>query len=182
MARSALIHQYLSELQTYLSRASQMRAEEIVQEIESHIFDMLALCPSQDEAAISAVLSRLGTPRELAAGYLEHLTLGMPPPQGLKPLSRVRRGVSQSLYWLFCCLGYGSAVLLLALALAKLCLPQSVGIWLSEHGNSLVIAFSAAAPQAHALGTGWFLLLTALSGGGLWYLTRRISAVLRLFV
>ena len=39
MARSELIYDYLSDLEIYLSRVSEAQAQEVVQEIETHIFD-----------------------------------------------------------------------------------------------------------------------------------------------
>ena len=110
MARSELVHQYLSDLEQYLSRLSEARAQEIVQEIESHIYDAMEVRSAADEGGPEAILGRLGTPRELAAGYIDHLNTGVAPPRGLKPLSRVRKGISKGLYYLVCCLGYGTAI------------------------------------------------------------------------
>ena len=91
MARSELIHNYLAELQIYLSRVSEVQAQEVVQEIESHIYDALAMQQGADDSAVEAILVRLGTARELAAGYIDHITIGVAPPKGRgRPKGRLR--------------------------------------------------------------------------------------------
>lgn len=180
MARSELIHNYLAELQIYLSRVSEVQAQDVVQEIESHIYDALAMQQGAEDSAIEAILARLGTARDLAAGYIEHISLGVAPPKGLKPLSRVRKGVSRSLYSLICVLGYVSGAALLLVALLKLLQPSSVGVWVAEHGNSVVIAFSQLEPQAREIPALWLILVAALSGAGLLYLTRQIARILKM--
>jgi len=180
MARSELIHKYLSELQIYLSRVSEARAQEVVQEIESHIYDTLALQQPPEEGSIEIILGRLGTPRELAAGYIDHITIGVAPPKGLKPLSRVKKGISKSLYYLVCCLGYGSGSSLLVVALIKLLYPSGFGIWISEQGNSVVVYFSQMDLQANEIPAVWLIPLAAVSGAGLLYLTRQIARILKM--
>lgn len=180
MARSELIHNYLAELQIYLSRVSEMQAQEVVQEIESHIYDALAMQQESKADSVEAILGRLGTARELAAGYIDHLTIGMPPPKGLKPLSRVKKGISKSLYYLICILGYGCGTALLLVALLKLLLPSGFGVWIAEHGNSVVLAFSQLEPQANEIPALWLIPVVALTGAGLLYLTRQIARILKM--
>ena len=182
MARSELVHQYLSDLERYLSRLSEARAQEIVQEIESHIYDAIELQVAAGEGGAEAILGRLGTPRELAAGYIDHVTTGVAPPRGLKPLSRVRKGMSRGLYYLVCCLGYGTAVALLAAAALKLVSPASLGVWVAEHGNSVVVSFSQLDPQANELPAAWLVPIAVLAGAGLLYLTRRVASILKMHV
>jgi len=182
MARSELVHKYLSELEIYLSRVSEARAQEVVQEIESHIYDTLASQQESSEGAVEAILGRLGTPRELAAGYIEHITIGVAPPKGLKPLSRVKKGISKSLYYLACCLGYGSGIGLLAVALLKLFIPSSFGVWVVEHGNSVVVSFSQADYQASEISAVWLIPLSVLTGAGLLYLTTQIARILKMHI
>lgn len=180
MARSELIHNYLAELQIYLSRISEVQAQEVVQEIESHIYDALAMQQESAENSVEAVLARLGTARELAAGYIDHITIGVAPPKGLKPLSRLRKGISKSLYFLVCSLGYGVGAALLLLALLKLALPSSFGVWVAEHGNSIVLAFSQLEPQANELQAMWLIPIASLGGAGLLYITRQIERILKM--
>ncbi|MGQ4661459.1 HAAS signaling domain-containing protein [Lysobacter sp. F6437] len=183
MARSEVVHQYLSDLERYLSRLSEARAQEIVQEIESHIYDAMELLqPAAGEGGAEAILGRLGTPRELAAGYIDHLNTGVAPPRGLKPLSRVRKGISKSFYYLVCCLGYGTAIALLAAAALKLLSPASLGVWVAEHGNSVVVSFSQHDPRASELPAAWLVPLAALAGAGLLYLTHRVARILKMHV
>lgn len=180
MARSELIHNYLAELQIYLSRINQLQAQDVVQEIESHIYDTLAMQQGAEDSAVEAILARLGTARELASGYIEHITIGVAPPKGLKPLSRIRKGISKSLYSLICILGYGSGAALLLVALLKLLLPSDFGVWVAEHGNSVVIAFSQLEPQASEIPALWLIPVAALGGTGLLYLTHQITRILKM--
>jgi uncharacterized membrane protein len=180
MARSDLIHNYLSELEIYLSRVSEARAQEVVQEIESHIYDSLAAEPQ--EGAVEAILGRLGTARELAAGYVDHITIGVAPPKGLKPLSRIKKGVSKSLYYLVGWLGYSAGLTLIFLAVLKLVSPSSFGVWIAEHGNSVVISFSQTDLQANELSALWLIPAAAFSGSGLLYLTRQICRILKMHI
>ena len=180
MARSELIHNYLAELQIYLSRVSEVQAQEVVQEIESHIYDTLAMQSGAEDSAVETILARLGTARELAAGYIDHITIGVAPPKGLRPLSRVRKGISKSLYYLICILGYGIGAALLLVSLLKLMLPSSFGVWVAEHGNSVVIAFSQLEPHAREIPALWLIPVASLCGAGLLYLTRQIARILKM--
>jgi uncharacterized membrane protein len=180
MARSELIHNYLAELQIYLSRVSEVQAQEVVQEIESHIYDALAMQQGAEDSAVEDILVRLGTARELAAGYIDHITIGVAPPKGLKPLSRVRKGISKGFYYLICLLGYAGGATLLLLAILKLLLPSSFGVWITEYGNSVVIAFSQLEPQANEIPALWLIPVAAMSGTGLLYLTRQIARILKM--
>lgn len=182
MARSDLIHRYLSDLETYLSRVSEARAQEVVQEIESHIYDTLALQQEPEANAIEAILGRLGTPRELAAAYIEHITIGVAPPKGLKPLSRIKEGVSKSFYYVICALGYGTGAVLLLLAVMKLLMPSALGVWVAEHGNSIVISFSQTSLQASEIPGMWLIPLSASAGVTLLYLTNTITRILRRYI
>jgi uncharacterized membrane protein len=180
MARSELIHKYLSDLETSLSRVSQARAQEVVQEIESHIYDALAMQDESGESGVEAILGRLGTPRELAAAYIDHITIGAAPPKGFKPLSRVTKGISKGLYWMICGLGYGAGFALVALALLMALMPGTIGVWVSEHGNSVVISFRELAPHGRALSALWLVPSSIALGGALLYLTARVARILKL--
>ncbi len=119
MARSELIHNYLAELQIYLSRVSEVQAQEVVQEIESHIYDTLAMQPGAE---------RLG--RRSYSGSTWHSTrtgcwLHRPhhyrrcTTQRTKTTVPGKKGISSSLYYLICILGYGSGAALVLVALTQ---------------------------------------------------------------
>lgn len=182
MARSELIHTYLTELQMCLSRVSKIQAQEIVQEIESHIYDTLALQADCGEQTAETILARLGTARELAAGYISHITIGVAPPKGLKPLSRVTKSITKSLYYMACLSGYGAGAVLLSLTLLKLLFPSRFGLWIAEHGNSVIIAFNQLEPQATPISAIWLIPAASLIGTGLLYLTYKISRVLKMHI
>lgn len=180
MARSELIYDYLSHLEIYLSRVSEAQAKEVVQEIESHIFDSLSLHEGPEAEAVTTILGRLGTPRELAAGYIEHLTIGTQPPKGLKRLSNVKRHIGKGMYYLICALGYFSGILSVFAALAKLVSPDSFNVWIAEHGNSIVLSFSQTSYEAEKLPALWFIPCAGLFGILVVYLTSRIARVLQM--
>ncbi|MEW5249889.1 HAAS signaling domain-containing protein [Microbulbifer sp. 2201CG32-9] len=182
MARNKLIHDYLSELEIYLSRISEIQALEVVREIESHIYDSLDLQEKSDNTEIELILARLGTPRDLAAGYIEHVTTGAAPPKGLKPLSGIRKGISKSIYYLIVSVGFGISIALITAAMVKLISPSIFSVWIAEHGNSLIISFSQADQSAQDLGTVWVTSTAILIGFSTFYLTSRISRILKMHI
>lgn len=180
MARSELIYNYLSDLEVYLSRVSEVQAKEVVKEIESHIFDSLPLQPEPEDEAIRIILGRLGTPRELAAGYIEHLTDGAEPPKGLKRLARVKKQVGWSMYLLICFMGYLTGSLSLAIAIIKLVNPTSFNVWIAEHGDSIILSTSQANLESQHISVFMLIPIAVSIGVATIYLTFRISRVLKL--
>ncbi|MFS1524041.1 HAAS signaling domain-containing protein [Microbulbifer sp. 2304DJ12-6] len=179
MARSKLIHNYLSELEIYLSRISEVQALEVVQEIESHIYEALSLRESSENTEIKSILAKLGTPRELAAGYIEHITIGVAPPKGLKPLLKFKKGVSRSFYYLVYTIGFGIGFILVVSAMLKIITPSLFGVWYAEHGNSLVVSFNQSDYSAQEIPAIWLALISAMIGTGILYLTYKICRILK---
>ncbi len=132
------IHQYLQELALYLARLPVAEASEVLQEIESHLFDVLEQQGDSPEQ-VAAVLRGFGEPRQLAAQYVAHLTTGAPPPAGFRAIARVRRTVSQGLYLMMATLGFSVTLALAFIAGAKLVLPAPVGLWSVADGNAFAL-------------------------------------------
>ena len=92
MDQRQMINQYLNTLQRYLARLSPAEATEVIQEIESHIFDLIEQHQANGQTAdAAAILQGFGEPRQLAAQYVAHLTTGAPPPRGFKAIVQVKK-------------------------------------------------------------------------------------------
>ena len=180
MARNELIHTYLSELEMYLSRVNKAQAQEIVKEIESHIYDSITIEHTETSTDTESVLNRLGTPKQLADGYIEHISIGVAPPKGLKPVSKITMG--KSLYYLTVTFGVGLALALISTALAKLIIPSQFGVWIAEHGNSIIISFDQLNHQSNEVPATWLVPISLFSGLAILYLTKRLTQVLKVFV
>ena len=181
MQHQELIRQYLQQLNMYLARLTPVEAQEVIREIESHIFDAL----EQQEAAgqqpdARAILQGFGEPRALAALYVNHLTIGTPLPTGFRAMQKIKRGVSTGLYLTMAIFGFSIALTLLFIAGAKLLIPQSVGVWSDNAGQSIVIGFLAAPlpPGKEILGYALIPVATVLALLII-SLTRRVLQVLK---
>ena len=181
MEQRDLIHQYLQELNRYLARLSKAEAQEVIREIESHIFDAI----EQGEAAGQAVdattiLTGFGQPRELAAQYVAHITTGAPPPTGFKAIQKMKQGVTIGLYYSMALFGFSIAASLMALVIAELVAPELVGIWSAANGNSFAIGFASPSlpPEQEKLGA-WIVPIASLVAIAIFEITRRVLRVLK---
>ena len=181
MARNELIHTYLSELEMYLSRVSQVQAQEIVKEIESHIYDSIMI-GSDENHTTESVLNRLGAPKELASGYIEHINIGVAPPKGLKPISKITIGISKSFYCLIFILGVSLGLTFIATALAKLIVPSKFGVWITEHGNSIIVSFSQNSYHSNEIPAVWLVPISLLFGLVILYITKRLTQLIKVFI
>ncbi|MCL1077881.1 hypothetical protein D5R81_17935 [Parashewanella spongiae] len=181
MARNELIHTYLSELEIYLSRINKVQAQEIVKEIESHIYDSLMM-EEDNHDTTEVVLGRLGTPQELASVYIEHINIGVAPPKGLKPMTKITMEMSKSFYYLIFVLGGSLGLSLIATALAKLIVPSKFGVWIAEHGNSIIVSFSNNSYHSKEIPAIWLVPISLLAGLVTLYLTKRLTQLLKVFV
>ncbi|MFC3092965.1 hypothetical protein DRW07_01935 [Alteromonas sediminis] len=174
------IHSYLKTLGKYLSRLEVYESEEVLREIESHIFDAIDLKEVKGEPVdIDSILSGFGPPRQLAEQYVSHILHGTPPPPGFSALEVVKRGASKGLYWATAGFGYGVGAALILLAFAKLLAPQHVGVWSSANGNSIVIAIVNNPLQQGEDVLGMWLVPVAVIAGFL--ILRLTYSILRVF-
>lgn len=181
MEQRDIIHQYLHELNRYLARLSQTEAQEVIREIESHIFDVIEQGEAAGQAAdAAAILKGFGEPRELAAQYVAHITTGAPPPKGFKAIQKVKRGVTISLYYSMALFGFSIAAALIFIVIAKLVTPELVGVWSTAGGHSFVIGFtSPSLPQEREMLGVWIVPVAGLAGIAIIEITRRVLRVLR---
>lgn len=176
-----LIRDYLQQLQTYLQALTPADAAEVLREIESHLDDVLDGQPdSEQQLAVSTLLNGFGDPRQLAAQYVAHLTVGTPPPQGFKALRTVRQSASMGLYVSMALVGYLLAATLLAVGIAKLLVPQWVGVWSSPGGESVVVGLVREVPagSSEILGNALSPVFVVLAFG-LYWLTRNVLRLLK---
>lgn len=173
-----IIHDYLNSLSKFLSRLAKDDAEEVIREIESHIYD--ALEDSGDEANVQTVLDGFGSPRELATSYVDHILEGSPPPAGFKAIQTIKRGASKGLYFSTMLFGYGWSLVFICAALYKLVWPQDIVVWAADHGNSIIIGLQTELPDGGTDIIGWwFIPITLIFGVCAGYLTNRILSILK---
>jgi hypothetical protein len=173
-----IIHDFLKSLAKYLSRLEKADADDVIREIESHIYD--ALDNGEGEVRAEVILDGFGNPRELAAQYVDHILEGTPPPSGFRAIQRVRKQATKGLYFATGVLGYLSSLFLILVALIKPFKPEQTAVWVSEHGNSIVIGAISEAPAGAQDILGWWIVPVALGlGTFLAYLTNRLLRVLK---
>lgn len=174
------IQDYSRDLARYLAPLDPADAAEVIREIESHVLDVL----EQQErlgktVGLEAILAGFGPPRELASRYVAHVLAGTPPPKGFRAIQTVKRGVTRGLYWSMAGFGYGLALFCLGLALVKLLGQDSVGMWSTAGGNSVVIAFTGAPhPDMPELLGRMFAPIGFLLAATIGLLTHRVLQVL----
>ncbi|MBU0913820.1 MAG: hypothetical protein KKF22_14905 [Gammaproteobacteria bacterium] len=181
MEQRDIIHQYLKELERYLARLEKAQAQEVLREIESHIFDALDQQQSSGLAEdAKAILQGFGEPRELALAYIAHITKGAPPPSGFKAIQKVKQGVTATLYYAMAAFGFSIAFALFFVAGAKVFMPDSVGAWSAGNGYSLAIGFFAGPyPADQELLGVWFIPVATLTALLVISLTRKVLRVLK---
>lgn len=181
MTERDVTHQYLNTLQRYLARLSADDANDVVQEIESHIFEALEASDNGDAPTrVEDILAGFGDPRTLASEYVSHILEGTPPPSGFRALQAVQKGVTRGLYYATAVFGYLVSLTLLVIALFKPFMPHKTGVWIGDSGESIVLGMLENPPANNDEVLGWWLVpLFLLVGVGIAYLTHRILAVLK---
>lgn len=176
------IHQYLKSLSKYLSRLGKNDAEEVIKEIESHIYDVMQDNESND-LPINAkeILAGFGEPRELASQYVAHILEGEPPPKGFRAIQRVKKGATWGLYVATAIFGYGIALALTLLALYKPFAPDEVGLWSQGEGHSFALGVIPIPREGYQEILGWWIIpVTLILALGIAYLTRRLLRIVKL--
>ncbi|WP_337881550.1 hypothetical protein [Rheinheimera sp.] len=177
MQTNTTVQQYLQQLELYLSRLSHQERNDVLREIESHLFDVLETQPETD---IHTVLQGFGSPRELAAHYVAHLTTGAPLPTGFKAMTKVKRGVTYSLYFSMAVFGGVIAISLFITALAKLFWPEHVGVWSESAGEAVTLGIMADPKPAELEVLGFALVpVAAIASLAVFWLTRKVLQVLK---
>lgn len=173
-----IIHEYLKSLSKYLARLDKAEADEVIREIEGHIYD--ALDVSETEGGASTILKGFGSPRELAAGYVDHILEGSPPPTGFRAIKAVKKGATKGLYYSTGLLGYLFSAALMVVGIMKLFVPEMVGLWVASHGNSIAVGARSQLPEGAEEILGWWIVPFAIGAGlAIAYLTRRLLSILK---
>ncbi|UTW53816.1 hypothetical protein [Kordiimonas sp. SCSIO 12610] len=183
MTQRDKIHDYLTTLSTYLARLEKTDSDEVIKEIESHIYDALDAQGYRegDKADIDAILDGFGTPRDLASSYVDHILSGSPPPKGFRAIQSVKKGASKGLYYATAIFGYMISAILVFLALYKPFAPDAVGLWSDGSGNSFVIGIIDGGPEGTTDLLGWWLIPAFIAVGiACAYFTKRLLSALKL--
>lgn len=182
MSDREMVHDYLKSLMKFLSRLDKNDANDVLREIECHIYDVMEIREKDGQMInAEAILEGFGKPRELANQYVGHILEGAPPPKGFRAIQRVKRGATKGLYFATGFFGYFISLTLLAIGLYKPFDPESVGFWTSESGDSVVIGAMSEVPAGTQELLGWWIVPIAIGlaiGGA--YLTNRVLRVLKL--
>lgn len=178
MQHNEIIHDYIKSLSKYLSRLEKSEAEDVIREIESHIYDVLESQPGQWEP--EEILEGFGSPRDLAAQYVDHMVAGTPPPKGFKAIQTVKKGATKSLYYVTGFLGYWLSLTFFIIALFKPFSPDTVGLWVSEHGESIVVGIMDTTIEGTNEILGWWIIpIFLILGFASFYFTKRLLSVLK---
>ena len=177
------IDAYLRELRGALSALPNWEAQEIVEEIRSHIRDSASSGGALSPEAVASTLERLGSARELASMYrIESLAESV---RGTRsPWLALRTiyqwaGLSLSGAWVFLAslVGYALSASFLICAVAKPFNPERVGLWKLDEPHdswSLHLGFRAAPQGTEVLGW-WMVPLGLFVGSVLFLLTFRFG-------
>ncbi len=173
-----IIHDYLKSLSNFLARLDKAEADEVIREIESHIYD--ALEASGNGSSAESIIEGFGPPRDLAASYVDHILDGTPPPKGFKAIQNVKKGATKGLYYSTALFGFGFAAFMGFLGIYKLIFPSTLKIWEADHGNSWIIGVHSPMPEGSVELFGYWLIPVGLAGGAaIAYLTRRLLIILK---
>lgn len=180
MQHDEAVRAYLQQLQRYLVRLSPQQADDVLREIESHIFDVLDMQEASGQPIqIADVLGGFGEPKQLAAQYVTHITIGTPPPVGFRALNRVRQGASISLYWSMAIFGYLIAGIIALMAIARLFVPWSFGVWWGIGGQSVQISLVPHHAGSGELLSYWLVPVFAGIALALAWLTRKVLLLIK---
>lgn len=175
------IRRYVDALALHLRKLDKADAAEVIQEIESHIHEVIEQTEARGEVPdVDALLQGFGPPEVLAAQYVAHIRTGAPPPAGFRVIQRVKQTVTRGLYYSMGAFGYSVAIALLLLAVAKLWQPSLVGAWSINGGHSVAIAWSGPPYQdAKEILGYWLVPIALLASTWCAVLTHRVMRILQ---
>ncbi len=181
MVSHPTIQTYMKSLVAHLRKLDKADADDVIREIDCHINDVLEQADARgEELDVAALLEGFGPPDVLAAQYIAHIQAGAPPPAGFRVIQRVRRTVTDGLYYTMGAFGFSIAGALLMLALAKVMAPSSVGAWSTGNGHSVILTWSGSPGAGSDELLGYGLVPIALLGSLFCAeLTRRVLRALQ---
>lgn len=189
------VKNYLTELRTGLGPMPVAERDEILREIGTHIRD----CAEESEGVIADVLTRLGSPQQLAAEYRNGVLISkaarsFSPWLLLRATGRLATRSMVGLAIFICALaGYGMGAGFVLTALLKPFLPRLIGLWTGHHtftfgfwgppiGGFGLGIFTADHSGVHEVLGIWYIPVALIAGGILLQLTTlAIRKLLRTF-
>jgi hypothetical protein len=179
------IEAYLGRLRQFLRGMNSEDANEIVEELRSHIADKAAASGQVTAAGVDAALALLGTPEELATQYttdalLARAEVSRSPLRILESLFRwASLSIAGFLVLLTSIVGYFLGGALMLCAVLKTIHPQSGGLWAFPNGTdteiSLRLGFGTPPPGGRDLLGWWIVPVGLIVGCGLVVLTTRFA-------
>ncbi|HEV2645934.1 MAG TPA: DUF1700 domain-containing protein [Acidobacteriaceae bacterium] len=177
-ARSVEI--YLKSLRRELSDLLDEDANEIVEEIRTHIFDKTT---GETPESVAATLAALGTPQELADRYrtpelIERARLARSPKYVLRrTMRRLGRGLLGLLLFSVAALGCSLGCWLFLLGFIKLMSPRTTGVYgvWTKHDISFNWQFGSSPNKPNELLGWWLVPIGILLGGAILLLTFRLG-------
>jgi hypothetical protein len=176
------IKKYLQDLATALRSLPREQANDIVEELRSHILEKSTANGPMTPAIVDAVLAALGKPENLASLYLTD-DLQVRALASRSPLLILRtlfRWASLSFagFWVLIAslVGYFLSLSMLVCALLRPIHPYTAGLWQipnpeSDFSISLRLGFASVPPGSRDL-LGWWIVPIGIVGGiGLFLLT-----------
>lgn len=166
LASRTEVDRYLEALRRRLRRLPPEQAQDIVEEIRSHIYDVSQLDGEVSESTVSVVLNRLGSPAALASTYISEnivseVRLSRSP---LVLFRSTLRWASLSIAGMFgffgVLAGYGLAAAFGLCALSKVFNPAKAGLWKlggDDFTLQLGIGGPPPTPGSHEL-LGWWIV------------------------
>lgn len=184
------IEGYLNRLRSNLRGFKSEDANEIVDELRSHILEKVAESekelPGVAETALDVALAGLGSPEQLAAQYVADNVLARTEAtrSPLRLLQSLFRWASLSTAGLFLFLttliGYLSGIVFILVAIAKVFHPHSAGLWsipngIDDHEYSFRLGFGTPPSTGKDVLGWWIVPLGWMAGGGLVMLTTHVA-------
>jgi hypothetical protein len=179
------IEAYLGRLRQLLRGMNSEDANEIVEELRSHLAEKAAANGQITAAGVDAALTLLGTPEELATQYttdalLARAEVSRSPLRILESLFRwASLSVAGFLVLLTSIVGYFLGGALMLCAVLKTIHPQSGGLWAFPNGAdtefSLRLGFGTPPPGGRDLLGWWIVPVGLIVGCGLVILTTRLA-------
>ena len=169
MTQTMDLDAYMSSLRSHLGPVTLGEREEILREIGAHIRDSI----EQSGSSLEAILTRLGSPEELAAQYRDGLLIRRAS-RSISPLLLLRaalrlatKGVSGVIVFFAAIFGYCIGGGFVLSSFAKCIFPAHTGTWLKDgkvvmSGTTLFVP----EPPAHEI-MGWWYVPIALVLGSL---------------
>jgi uncharacterized membrane protein len=184
------IEAYLNRLRVNLRGFKSEDADEIVDELRSHILEKIseseAELPGIAENALDAALAGLGSPEQLAAQYaadkvLARTEAARSPFRILQSLFRWATLSTAGLFlFLTTLIGYLSGIVFILVAIAKVFHPHSAGLWsiangIDDHEYSFRLGFGTPPSTGKDVLGWWIVPLGWMAGGGLVMLTTQVA-------